>query len=240
MNPATNRHESSPRGSDAGRGGGRQRARPALRAPLDTRETRPPGDASSSRGRVILLNKPCGVLCQFTADASGKPTLADFVRVPDVYPAGRLDADSEGLVVLTADGALQARITSPRRKLAKVYWVEVEGVPTRDQVERLAGGVRLADVVTAPATVRAIPEPPGLWPRTPPIRLRKALPTSWLEITLTEGRNRQVRRMTAATGLPTLRLIRHAVGPWTTAGLAPGTWREESVDRRVLSSRRLR
>jgi 23S rRNA pseudouridine2457 synthase len=199
-----------------------------------------PGASVPAASSVILLNKPYGVLCQFTPDGSGKPTLADFVRVPDVYPAGRLDADSEGLVVLTADGALQARITSPRRKLAKVYWVEVEGVPTRDQIERLAAGIRLGDVVTAPATVRSIPEPPGLWPRTPPIRIRKSLPTSWLELALTEGRNRQVRRMTAATGLPTLRLIRHAVGPWTTAGLAPGTWREESADRRVLSSRRLR
>jgi 23S rRNA pseudouridine2457 synthase len=189
---------------------------------------------------LILLNKPYGVLCQFTADGSGKPTLADYVRVPDVYPAGRLDADSEGLVVLTADGALQARITSPRRKLAKVYWVEVDGVPNREQIERLAAGIRLDDVVTAPATVRSMPEPLGLWPRTPPIRVRKSLPTSWLELTLTEGRNRQVRRMTAAVGLPTLRLIRHAVGPWTTSGLAPGTWRAEAVDRRVLSSRRLR
>jgi 23S rRNA pseudouridine2457 synthase len=189
---------------------------------------------------VILLNKPYGVLCQFSADASGKPTLADFVRVPDVYPAGRLDADSEGLVVLTADGALQARITSPRRKLAKVYWVEVEGVPTRDQLELLAAGISISHVVTAPAKARAIPEPPGLWPRMPPIRVRKALPTSWLELTLTEGRNRQVRRMTAAAGLPTLRLIRHAVGPWTIEGLAPGSWRAQSADPRVLSSRPVR
>lgn len=184
--------------------------------------------------RVILLNKPYGVLCQFTTDASGKPTLADFVRVPDVYPAGRLDADSEGLVVLTADGALQARITSPRRKLAKVYWAEVEGVPTSEQVERIAAGMRLGDGMTAQAKVRAFPEPPGIWPRTPPIRVRKAIPTSWLELALTEGRNRQVRRMTAAAGLPTLRLIRYAVGPWTIDGLAPGSWRADSANSLVL------
>ena len=185
-------------------------------------------------GRVILLNKPYGVLCQFSADASGKPTLADFVRVPDVYPAGRLDADSEGLVVLTADGALQARITSPRRKLAKVYWVEVEGLPAPGQVAALAAGVDLGDFVSAPAAIRAIPEPRRLWPRMPPIRIRKSIPTSWLELTLTEGKNRQVRRMTAAVGLPTLRLIRYAVGPWSLEGLGPGLWREEQVRPRML------
>jgi 23S rRNA pseudouridine2457 synthase len=185
-------------------------------------------------GRVVLLNKPYGVLCQFSADASGKPTLADFVRVPDVYPAGRLDADSEGLVVLTADGALQARITSPRRKLAKVYWVEVEGLPAPGQIAALAAGVDLGDFVSAPAAIRAIPEPRRLWPRVPPIRIRKSIPTSWLELTLTEGKNRQVRRMSAAVGLPTLRLIRYAVGPWTLEGLGPGLWREEPVRHRML------
>ena len=174
------------------------------------------------------------MLCQFTADASGKPTLAGFVAVPNIYPAGRLDADSEGLVVLTADGALQARITSPRRKLAKVYWVEVEGTPAPQHLAAFAAGIQLSDFVTAPANARAIPEPKGLWPRDPPIRWRKAIPTSWLEITLTEGRNRQVRRMTAAVGLPTLRLIRYAVGPWTLEGIAPGTWREDSVRSRML------
>jgi 23S rRNA pseudouridine2457 synthase len=189
---------------------------------------------------VILLNKPYGVLCQFTAAGSGKSTLADFVRVPDVYPAGRLDADSEGLVVLTSNGALQARITNPRSKLAKVYWAEVEGTPTPEQQRALATGVELRDFVTAPATARAIPVPPGLWPRDPPIRVRKAIPTAWLELTLTEGRNRQVRRMTAAVGLPTLRLIRYAVGPWTLDGLSPGAWRGESASARVLSSQRAR
>ena len=194
----------------------------------------------SSGGSVILLNKPHGVLCQFTADASGKRTLADFINVPDVYPAGRLDADSEGLVVLTDDGALQARIANPRRKLEKVYWVEVEGTPVAAQCKALEAGVDLGDFVTAPATARAISEPPGLWPRNPPVRFRRAIPTSWLQLTLTEGKNRQVRRMTAAVGLPTLRLIRYAIGPWTIEGLVSGRWREDSADARVLSSRRFR
>jgi 23S rRNA pseudouridine2457 synthase len=189
---------------------------------------------------VILLNKPYGVLCQFSATLDGRATLADFVPVRDVYPAGRLDADSEGLVVLTADGVLQARITSPRGKLAKVYWVEVEGAPTRAQQRTLESGVELRDFVTAPAKARLIAAPAGLWQRDPPIRVRKAIPTAWLELTLTEGRNRQVRRMTAAVGLPTLRLIRYAIGPWTLDGLAPGAWRSESANARVLSSRRPR
>ena len=195
---------------------------------------RGPGAARTGEGRVILFNKPFGVLCQFTADASGKPTLAGFVAVPDVYPAGRLDAHSEGLVVLTADGTLQARIASPRRKLAKVYWVEVEGTPGPESIAALAAGIDLSGYLTAPARARAIPEPKGLWPRDPPIRQRKAIPTSWLEIVLTEGRNRQVRRMTAAVGLPTLRLIRFAVGPWTLEDIAPGTWREDSARPHML------
>ena len=194
----------------------------------------------SSGGSVILLNKPHGVLCQFTAGASGKRTLAELVGVSDVYPAGRLDADSEGLVVLTADGALQARIANPRAKLEKVYWVEVEGTPVAVQFEALEAGVDLGDFVTAPATACAISEPPGLWPRNPPVRFRRAIPTSWLQLTLTEGKNRQVRRMTAAVGLPTLRLIRYAIGPWTIEGLASGRWREDSTDSRVLSSKRVR
>ena len=165
---------------------------------------------------------------------SGKRTLADFVDVPDVYPAGRLDADSEGLVVLTADGALQARIANPRAKLEKVYWVEVEGTPVAAQIAALGAGVGLGDFVTAPATVCAISTPPNLWPRNPPIRVRRAIPTSWLRLTLTEGKNRQVRRMTAAVGLPTLRLIRYAIGPWTIEGLASGSWREDSAGVRML------
>jgi 23S rRNA pseudouridine2457 synthase len=190
-------------------------------------------EAAALAGRIILLNKPYGVLCQFTA-TDGRATLADFVAVRDVYPAGRLDADSEGLVVLTADGALQARIANPRSKLAKVYWAQVEGVPTSEQRRALECGVRLGDFVCAPAKARVVSAPPGLWPRDPPIRVRKAIPTAWLELTLTEGKNRQVRRMTAAVGLPTLRLIRYAIGPWTLDGLAPGTWRSERVGAHVL------
>jgi 23S rRNA pseudouridine2457 synthase len=177
---------------------------------------------------VILLNKPYGVLCQFTADGA-RPTLKDFVDVPHVYPAGRLDTDSEGLVVLTADGALQARIAHPKHKLAKTYWVEVEGIPTDAQLERLARGVDIDDVPTRPAKAQAIAEPPGLWARNPPIRVRKSIPTAWLELVISEGRNRQVRRMTAAVGLPTLRLVRWAVGPWTLEGLAPGAWRDAAI-----------
>ena len=184
-------------------------------------------DGSRAIPGVILLNKPYGVLCQFTGDGT-RPTLRDHVEIPHVYPAGRLDTDSEGLVVLTADGALQARIAHPKHKLAKTYWVQVEGNPSDVQLATLRQGVALDGVLTRPATARAMPEPPGLWPREPPIRVRKAIPTAWLELVLHEGRNRQVRRMTAAVGLPTLRLIRWAVGPWTLEGLASGSWRRES------------
>ncbi len=177
----------------------------------------------------MLVNKPYGVLCQFSGDGA-RPTLKDYVAVPGVYPAGRLDADSEGLVVLTADGALQARITSPRHKLPKTYWAQVEGRPGPPALAALRRGVDLGDAVTRPAKVREIAPPAALWERSPPIRVRRAIPTAWLEITLTEGRNRQVRRMTAAVGLPTLRLIRCAVGPWTIAGLAPGQWREAGAE----------
>ena len=195
------------------------------------RPRRPDWPASNSG--VILFNKPQGVICQFTGDGT-HPTLADYIDVRDVYPAGRLDTDSEGLLVLTADGALQARIAHPRHKLPKTYWVQVEGIPSDAQLLHLARGVELDAVLTRPAQARAMPEPPGLWPRDPPIRVRKLIPTSWLELTLGEGRNRQVRRMTAAVGLPTLRLIRHAVGPWTLDGLAPGVWRREAVAPGVL------
>jgi len=190
----------------------------------------PPAGASP----VVLLNKPYGVLCQFSPDGSGKPTLAAYVPVPGVYPAGRLDADSEGLVVLTADGALQARIANRRHRYAKVYRVQVEGVPTPVQIDRLAAGIDLGDFVTAPVAVRVIDEPRGLWPRDPPIRVRRAIPTSWLELTLHEGKNRQIRRMTAAVGLPTLRLIRWAIGPWTIEGLPPGVARSEAAPTRVV------
>jgi 23S rRNA pseudouridine2457 synthase len=202
---------------------------------LSTSATRPQRflprrDAPPRLGaRVILLNKPFGVLCQFSGDGS-RPTLKDHVDVPDVYPAGRLDADSEGLVVLTADGRLQARISSPRYKLTKTYWVQVEGTPTASALARLRQGVDLGDVTTRSITAREIEEPVDLWPRDPPIRVRRAIPTAWLELGLTEGRNRQVRRMTAAVGLPTLRLIRAAVGPWAVKGLAPGQWRDAAVE----------
>jgi 23S rRNA pseudouridine2457 synthase len=177
---------------------------------------------------VVLLNKPFGVLCQFTGGGARR-TLRDFVAVPDVYPAGRLDADSEGLVVLTADGALQARITDPRHKLRKTYWVQVEGEPMPAQLAQMARGVTLADGVTRPARARIIAEPPALWPRDPPVRVRRNIPTAWLEIAIAEGRNRQIRRMTAAVGLPALRLIRWSVGGWTLAGLAPGQSRVAAV-----------
>lgn len=175
--------------------------------------------------RLLLLNKPHGVICQFTPEG-GHPTLKDFIPVPGVYPAGRLDTDSEGLMVLTDDGKLQTAIADPRNKLEKAYWVQVEGVAGQDALEALQRGVELNDGPTAPAVVRAIQEPEGLWERKPPVRVRKAIPTSWIELTLREGRNRQVRRMTAAVGLPTLRLVRHRIGPWTLEGLAPGAWRE--------------
>ena len=176
---------------------------------------------------LLILHKPPGVLCQFTSP-EGRRTLADHVQVPGVYAAGRLDADSEGLVVLTDDGALQARITHPRHELEKTYWAQVEGEIGEDALERLRRGPRLGDGPTRPARVRRIPEP-ALPPRDPPIRVRRAIPTSWVELTLREGRNRQVRRMTAAVGHPTLRLVRVAVGPWRLNGLAPGEWREAPV-----------
>ena len=178
--------------------------------------------------RVILFNKPHGVLCQFRA-APGRQTLKDFIAAPDVYPAGRLDADSEGLVVLTDDGALQHRISDPRHKLAKTYWAQVEGVPDPAQLRALVAGVALRDGPARAIDARAFREPPSLWPRDPPIRKRAAIPTAWLAVTLAEGRNRQVRRMTAAVGLPTLRLVRWSVGPWTLEGLAPGQSRVARV-----------
>lgn len=184
---------------------------------------RPPSSLAP-RGEVVLLNKPFGVLCQFSGSGARR-TLADFVPLPGVYPAGRLDADSEGLVVLTADGALQAKISHPRYKLPKAYFVEVEGTPTDAALAALARGIDLGDFVTAPSTVRRVAEPAWLWPRDPPVRFRKSVPTAWLELSIAEGKNRQVRRMTAAVGLPTLRLIRWSVGPWSLAGLAPGAWR---------------
>lgn len=173
---------------------------------------------------IVLLNKPYGVLCQFT-DRGGRPTLSDHVRVPGVYPAGRLDHDSEGLLVLTDDGALAHRLTDPRHKGAKTYLVQVEGEPSEAQVQALRNGVVLGDGATRPARVQCVAAPKWLWPRDPPVRFRKTVPDAWLELTLREGRNRQVRRMTAAVGLPTLRLIRTAMGPFALDGLGPGETR---------------
>jgi 23S rRNA pseudouridine2457 synthase len=173
--------------------------------------------------RLILLNKPYDMLSQFTDDG-GRATLASCIDLPDFYPAGRLDRDSEGLLLLTDDGRLQQRISDPRHKMGKTYWAQVEGTPSEDAMERLRSGVTLNDGMTRPAKVRLLEEP-TLWPRTPPIRERRHIPTAWLEITLFEGRNRQVRRMTAAVGLPTLRLVRVAIGPWSLGDLQPGEWR---------------
>ncbi len=182
----------------------------------------------SPASRVILVNKPYGVLSQFTGE-SGVPTLAGVVPVPGVYPAGRLDADSEGLMVLTNDGALQATLSTPRHKQPKTYLALVEGIPTDEALRHLREGVRLGDYTTQPAQARRTEEPAWLWPRQPPVRFRAQIPTSWIELILTEGKNRQVRRMTAAAGFPTLRLIRYAIGPWTLDGLAPGAWRDVEV-----------
>ncbi|MDX5410407.1 MAG: rRNA large subunit pseudouridine synthase E [Thauera sp.] len=179
--------------------------------------------------RLVLLNKPYGVLCQFS-DEAGRPTLKDHVPVPGVYAAGRLDTDSEGLLLLTDDGALQHRIADPRHKLPKTYLVQVEGEPDEAALERLRAGLDLGDFRTRPCDARVVAEPDWLWPRDPPVRFRKTVPTAWLEIVLREGKNRQVRRMTAKVGLPTLRLIRVAIGPWRLDGLAPGQWREVAVD----------
>jgi 23S rRNA pseudouridine2457 synthase len=173
---------------------------------------------------LVLLNKPYNVLTQFT-DEEGRRTLADFLSIPELYPAGRLDYDSEGLVVLTNVGWLQHLIAHPRYKLPKTYWVQVEGQPNEAAVQALRTGVQVKGEKTRPAKARLISEP-AIWPRNPPIRERQDIPTAWLEIVLMEGRKRQVRRMTAAVGFPTLRLVRWAVGPWNLEGLKPGQWRE--------------
>lgn len=178
--------------------------------------------------RLILFNKPFGVICQFSGDGD-RPTLADFIDVRGVYPAGRLDSDSEGLVLLTDDGRLQARIADPKFKLPKTYLVQVEGAISADPLAKLQTGVLLKDGLTRPAEARKI-EPPELWPRNPPVRFRKTVPDGWISLTLREGRNRQVRRMTAAVGLPTLRLVRWQVGPWSLDGLPLGQWRAIEVD----------
>lgn len=176
---------------------------------------------------LVFFNKPYGVLSQFTPEGKWR-ALAEFIPVKGVYVAGRLDADSEGLLILTDDGKLQAKIADPKHKLEKTYWAQVEGVPDEAALDRLRGGIALSDFTAQPARVRRIDEPAGLWTRDPPIRYRAAIPTSWLEIRIAEGKNRQVRRMTAAIGYPTLRLVRAAIGRVALAGLAPGAWRQEA------------
>jgi len=183
--------------------------------------------------RLILFNKPHGVMCQFSSHPS-RPSLAAYLDIPGIYPAGRLDADSEGLLLLTDDGALQHRIAHPRSKLSKTYLAQVEGVPDSAAILRLSQPLDLGDFVTRPCQARRILEPEWLWPRDPPIRQRRDIPDSWLALTLTEGKNRQVRRMTAAVGFPTLRLIRSAIGPFSLAShpLLPGEWQQ--VDTALL------
>jgi len=173
--------------------------------------------------QLILFNKPYGVISQFSPEA-GHKTLKDFIDVPNVYPAGRLDADSEGLLLLTDDGALQARLSSPKFKQPKTYWVQVEGLISDEALQRLSHGVALNDGATLPASAKALAEP-VLWPRNPPVRFRQNIPTSWLSLTIREGRNRQVRRMTASVGFPTLRLVRYSVGEWTIDDLSLGHWK---------------
>lgn len=188
--------------------------------------------------RLIRFNKPYGVLSQFTPEGRWRG-LKDFIDLPGVYVAGRLDADSEGLLLLTDDGPLQARISDPRHKMEKTYWVQVEGVPEDAALEALRRGVLLNDGTTQPARVRRLDPPPALWPRDPPIRVRQAIPDCWLELIIREGRNRQVRRMTAAVGHPTLRLVRTAIGPYTLDGLAPGLWEAVAAPAKSYQKRSL-
>jgi 23S rRNA pseudouridine2457 synthase len=178
---------------------------------------------------LIAFNKPFDVACKFSPDP-GRRTLANYIQVKDVYPAGRLDTDSEGLMLLTDNGVLQARIAEPRHDIAKVYWAQVEGSPPAAALDQLRQGVNLGDFTTQPAEAKLIQEPRDLWPRQPPIRYRARIPTTWLELTIREGKNRQVRRMTAKVGFPTLRLIRAAIGKVTVTGLAPGNWCELAPD----------
>ncbi|NMM21786.1 MAG: pseudouridine synthase [Rhodoferax sp.] len=197
----------------------------------DARNTPPHQTAASTASastRLLRFNKPYGVLSQFTPEGRWRG-LKDFIAIPDVYVAGRLDADSEGLLLLTNNGQLQARIADPRFKMEKIYWVQVEGVPDEAALEALRQGVPLKDGLTRPARASLMVPPPALWEREPPVRVRQAIPTAWIELAIKEGRNRQVRRMTAAVGFPTLRLIRAAIGPYTLEGVAPGSHLEAEV-----------
>ncbi len=181
--------------------------------------------------KVILFNKPMNVLSQFTdkgTEGSARQTLSDYIDVPNVYAAGRLDKDSEGLLILTDNGKLQNKISDPKFKTSKTYWVQVEGEPSENDLQKLRDGVRLKDGMTRPAKVMVMDEPTGVWDRNPPVRFRKSVADSWMSITISEGRNRQVRRMTAAVGYPTLRLIRYRIGNWTIDGIANGEWRADT------------
>ncbi len=201
--------------------------RTTLGLPPGQRRTppKPPAPARAEPPRLLRFCKPYGMLSQFTPEGRWRG-LKDCIDVPGVYVAGRLDADSEGLLLLTNDGPLQARISDPRHKMEKTYWVQVEGMASDAQLEQLRRGVLLNDGPTLPAQARRLDPAPALWPRDPPIRVRQSIPDSWIEITIREGRNRQVRRMTAAVGLPTLRLVRVRIGPWSIEGLAPGQWQD--------------
>ncbi len=178
--------------------------------------------------KLVLFNKPYGVICQFSSDDK-HPCLAEYIPIKEVYPAGRLDHDSEGLLLLTDDGKLQHKIANPKNKMAKTYWVQVDNDITDDAIAQLRKGAQLKDGLTKPAQCKRIDEPENLWPRDPPVRFRKNIPTSWIELTIREGRNRQVRRMTAAVGFPTLRLIRVKIGEWDLSGLKPGEFRVVDV-----------